>query len=216
MIVPTIKFMLYDSLAYKKTYGGGYLLCRKRQAYFVGKTSNLPLTYLTIKPFNLALLLVISGFDDEPEIWSTNRKRSDEALTELVTAMFWVALEDERAERNSLAELSLEFGRESNFDELVVEDYGCELSWRRAVVAWMAAALLRDYRGDESMIHGLRCYGGMYLYRLGGGWLHDRSNLVLNCYIPILGGWLLDRSNLVLICYNSIISVRNSNLSLLF
>jgi hypothetical protein len=29
--------------------------------------------------------------------------------------------------------------------------------------------LVRGYRGDESMIDGLRCYGGMYLYRLGGG-----------------------------------------------
>jgi hypothetical protein len=85
------------------------------------------------------------------------------------------------------------------------------------------------------MIDGLRCYGGMYLYRLGGGWLHDRSNLVLICYNPILGGWLHDRSNLVLICYNPILDgwlhdrsnlvlicynhiiyVRNSNLSLLF
>jgi hypothetical protein len=35
-------------------------------------------------------------------------------------------------------------------------------------VAWMAAALLRCYRGDESMIDGLICYGDMYLYRLGG------------------------------------------------
>jgi hypothetical protein len=33
-------------------------------------------------------------------------------------------------------------------------------------VTWLAAALLRGYRGDESMIDGLRCYGGMYLYRL--------------------------------------------------
>jgi hypothetical protein len=36
------------------------------------------------------------------------------------------------------------------------------------------------------MIDDLRCYGGMYLYRLGGGWLHDRSNLVLIHYNPIL------------------------------
>jgi hypothetical protein len=34
------------------------------------------------------------------------------------------------------------------FDELVMEAYGCELSWRRAVVAWMPVALLRGYRGD--------------------------------------------------------------------
>jgi hypothetical protein len=59
-------------------------------------------------------------------------------------------------------------------------------------VAWMAAVLPRGYREDKFMIDGLRCYGGMYLYRLGGGWLHDRSNLVL-------------------ICYNPIISIRNSN-----
>jgi hypothetical protein len=59
-------------------------------------------------------------------------------------------------------------------------------------VAWMAAVLPRGYRGDESMIDGLRCYGDMYLYRLVGGWLHDRSNLVL-------------------ICYNHILYIRNSN-----
>jgi hypothetical protein len=41
------------------------------------------------------LLLVISVFYDEPEIQSTNRERGDEALTELVTAMFWVAPDDE-------------------------------------------------------------------------------------------------------------------------
>jgi hypothetical protein len=52
--------------------------------------------------------------------------------------------------------------------------------------------LLRGYGWDESLIDGLRCYGGMYLYRLGGGWLHDRSNLVL-------------------ICYNNILYIRNSN-----
>ena len=68
MNVNTAKFMLHDSLACKRVYGGGYLLGGKRQAYFVGKTSNLPLTYLPIKPFNLALLLVISVFDDETEI----------------------------------------------------------------------------------------------------------------------------------------------------
>jgi hypothetical protein len=64
-------------------------------------------------------------------------------------------------------------------------------------VAWMAAALLRGYRGDESMVEGLRCYGDMYLYRWGDGWLHDISNQVL-------------------ICYNLNLSVRNFNLSLLF
>jgi hypothetical protein len=36
------------------------------------------------------------------------------------------------------------------------------------------------------MIDGLRCYCGMYLYRLEGGWLHDRSNLVLIYYNRIL------------------------------
>jgi hypothetical protein len=46
--------------------------------------------------------------------------------------------------------------------------------------------------------------------------LHDKSNLVLIYYNPILGGWLHDRSNLVLIYYNHILSIRNSNLSLLF
>jgi hypothetical protein len=87
--------MLHDSLACKRAYGGDYLLGGKRQTYFVGKTSNLPLTYLTIKFFNLTLLLVISVFDVEPEIRSTNRKCSDEALAELVTTTFWVAPKDE-------------------------------------------------------------------------------------------------------------------------
>jgi hypothetical protein len=32
--------------------------------------------------------LVISVFDDEPEIRSMNRKHGDEALAELVTSMF--------------------------------------------------------------------------------------------------------------------------------
>jgi hypothetical protein len=41
--------------------------------------------------------------------------------------MFWVALKDERMERNSSLELSLEFGQESNFDEVVMEAYGCGL-----------------------------------------------------------------------------------------
>jgi hypothetical protein len=215
MIVPTVKFMLHDSLACKRTYSGGYLLGGKRQAYFVGTTSNLPLTYLTIKPFNLALLLVVSVFDDEPEIRSTIQKHDNETLVELVTAMFWVAPKDERVDRNFSSELLLEFGRESNFDE-VIEAYSCELSWRWAAMAWMTVALLRGFRGDKSMIDGLQCYGGMYVYRLCGGWLHDRSNLVLICYNSILGGWLHERSNLVLICYNPILSVRNSNLSLLF
>jgi hypothetical protein len=69
------------------------------------------------------------------------------------------------------------------------------------------------------MIDGLRCYGGIYLYRLGGGWLYGRSNLVLICYRTLTNSKpypLHDRSNLVLMCYNPILSVRNSNLSLLF
>ena len=58
----------------------------------------------------------------------SNRKRGDEALAELVTTMFWVAPKDEGVERNSPPELSLEFGRESKFDELVMEAYDYELS----------------------------------------------------------------------------------------
>jgi hypothetical protein len=50
----------------------------------------------------------------------------------------------------------------------------------------MTSVLLRDYRGDVSMIDGLRCYDGMYLYRLRGERLHDRSNMVLFCYKHIL------------------------------
>jgi hypothetical protein len=70
------------------------------------------------------------------------------------------------------------------------------------------------------LIDGLRCYGDMYLYRLRGGRLHDRFNLVLICYNHILyirnsnkpkPNLLHDRSNLVLICYNYILFIRNSN-----
>jgi hypothetical protein len=56
------------------------------------------------------------------------QKHDDDALAELVTTMFWVAPEDERTERNFSPELLLEFGRESNFDELFISAYGCELS----------------------------------------------------------------------------------------
>jgi hypothetical protein len=70
--------------------------------------------------------------------------------------------------RNYSPKLSLELGRNSDFDEPVTMAYGCELSWRQAAMAWMEAVLLRGYRGDESRIDGLRCYGSMYLYRLGG------------------------------------------------
>jgi hypothetical protein len=45
MIVSTVKFVLYSSLACKKVCGGGYLLGGKRQVYHTGKTPNLPLTY---------------------------------------------------------------------------------------------------------------------------------------------------------------------------
>jgi hypothetical protein len=38
MIVPTVKFMLYSSLAYKNVCGDDYLLGEKRQAYYTGKT----------------------------------------------------------------------------------------------------------------------------------------------------------------------------------
>jgi hypothetical protein len=71
--------------------------------------------------------------------------------------IFWVTPEDERMERNFSPELSLELGRESNFDEMGMAAYGDELNWRQAVVAWMTAALLRGYRGDECMVDGLRC-----------------------------------------------------------
>jgi hypothetical protein len=135
MIIPIVKFVLYDNLACKKVYGGCYLSGGKRRTYQAGKTPKLPLSYLPIKSFNITLLLVILVFDDEPEIRSTNRKHDDEALAELVTTMFWVAPKNEKMERNSLPELSLEFGRESNFDEIVIAAYGYEPSWRRAIVA---------------------------------------------------------------------------------
>jgi hypothetical protein len=60
MIVPTGKFMLHDSLACKRAYGGGYLLAGKRQAYHVGKTSKLSTNYLPTKPFDLTLLDIFS------------------------------------------------------------------------------------------------------------------------------------------------------------
>jgi hypothetical protein len=47
-LLPTVIFMLHDSLACKRAYGGSYLLVGKRQGYFMGKTSNIPLTYLPI------------------------------------------------------------------------------------------------------------------------------------------------------------------------
>ena len=101
--------------------------------------------------------------------FGATQKRGDEALAELVTTTFWVAPKDERVERNFLPDLSLELERNSNFNELVMAGYGCELRWRRTTVTWMAVALLRCYIGDESMIDSLRCYSDMYFYRLGGG-----------------------------------------------
>jgi hypothetical protein len=175
--------MLHDSLACKRVYGGGYLLDRKRQAYFTRNTSNLPLTYLhsLIVAGHLAFLL-----------WNRRSdRRIGSAVTKLSPSRSWRCLGclvDERSERNFSLELSLEFGRESNFDELVIAAYGCERSWRRTAVAWMAAALLRGYIEDESMIDGLRCYSGIYLYRLGGGWLYDKPNLVPICWNPINAG----------------------------
>jgi hypothetical protein len=55
--------------------------------------------------------------------------------------MFWAAPEDEWTVRNYSPKLSLELGRISNFDKLIIAAYGCELSWRRATVAWIAAVL---------------------------------------------------------------------------
>ena len=80
MIVTTVKFVLYNSLACKKVCDDGYLLGGKRQTYHMGKTPNLPLTYLPIKLFTPSLLFVISVFYYELEIRSTNWKRGDEAL----------------------------------------------------------------------------------------------------------------------------------------
>jgi hypothetical protein len=65
--------------------------------------------------------------EDESKIRSTNRKYGDEALVEPVTVMLWVAPEDERTMRNSSLELSLELGRESYLDEMVMAAYGYKL-----------------------------------------------------------------------------------------
>ena len=70
------------------------------------------------------------------------------------------------------------------------------------------------------MIDGLRCYGGMYLYRLEvGGYMIDLiwylSVTILSYLLETLTNskpnLLHDRSNRVLICYNPILSIRNSN-----
>jgi hypothetical protein len=57
-----------------------------------------------------------------------NQKRGDEALAELFTTTFWVPRNMNGWREILSPELSLEFVRESNFDELVMEAYGCELS----------------------------------------------------------------------------------------
>jgi hypothetical protein len=76
-----------------------------------------------------------------------------------------------------------------------------------------------------SLIDGLRCYGGMYLigWEVGGYMIDLIWYLSVTIISYILGTLtnskpnpLHDRSNLVLICYNHILSIRNSNLSLLF
>jgi hypothetical protein len=80
--------------------------------------------------------------------------------------------------------------------------------------------LPRGYGGDESMIDGLRCYGGMYLYRRKvGGYMIDliwylsitTISYILGTLTNLKPNLLHDRSNLVLICYNPILSIRNSN-----
>ena len=124
-IVAIVKFMLHDSLACKRAYGGGYPLGRKRQAYFVGKTFNLPLTYLTIISrwcWSSRFFWRWTGHPiNEPKArWRSSR--------ELVTVMFWAAQEDERTVRNYSPKLLLELGRNSNFDKLVISAYGCGLA----------------------------------------------------------------------------------------
>jgi hypothetical protein len=79
IIVPTVKFVLHDSLACKIVCCGGYLSGGKRQVYHAGKIPNLPPTYLLTNPFDPALLL---------DIRSTNRKSGDEALAKPVTTIF--------------------------------------------------------------------------------------------------------------------------------
>jgi hypothetical protein len=56
MIISTVKFVLYTSLANKKVCGGSYLLDRKHQVYHAEKTINLPPIYFVVKPFDLALI----------------------------------------------------------------------------------------------------------------------------------------------------------------
>jgi hypothetical protein len=85
--------------------------------------------------------------------------------------------------------------------------------------------LLRGYGWDESLIDSLKCYGDMYLYRLEvGGYIIDliwylsvtTISYILATLTNSKPNPLHDRSNLVLICYNTIQSIRNPNLSLLF
>jgi hypothetical protein len=163
MIMPTVKFMLHGSLACKRAYDGGYLLGGKCQVYFTGKTSNLPLTYLPIMPFNPALLLVISFFlwwvgdpIDEPEArWRSSRRVSYNDV--LGCPRRWMD------GGKFLARFVARIGEEL---ELLQASHD-KFSWRRVALSWMTVALLRGYRADESMVDGLRCYGGIYLYRIG-------------------------------------------------
>jgi hypothetical protein len=114
---------LYISLACKRVCGGGYLLYGKRQAYHVRKTINLPSTYLLTKPFDPALLLDISFFCRLTMNQNSDRQTRNmvmKLLHEPVMVMFLVAPKDERMVTNFLPELSLELGRELNFDKMVM------------------------------------------------------------------------------------------------
>jgi hypothetical protein len=156
MIVTIVKFVLCDTFACKRACGG-YLSFGKRQTYHTGNTINLSLTYLPTKPFDLALLLDISADwrwtrdpIDEPKTWwrSSSRARHDDVIG---CPRRWT--DGEKFPTG----VSPKLGRKSNFDEMVMVAYGFELSWRRPAVVWTVTALLRGYRGDESMVDGLKC-----------------------------------------------------------
>ena len=51
-------------------------------------------------------------------------------------------------------------------------------------MAWMAAVLLRGYRGDVSMVEGLRWYDETYLYRQEVG--DYVTDLILYLFVRIL------------------------------
>jgi hypothetical protein len=68
----------------------------------------------------------------------------------------------------------------------------------------MVAALLRGYIGDESMVDALRCYGDMYLYKLGdGGYVTD---LIWYLSIRILS-YLLETLTCLLYSNNTIVNL---------